>query len=94
MTKISREVKIDIIWAVLGGVLTVAFCAYAYGCSGVPATPVIAAKYQADLEECNRTATNLCESIACENRYRQSVHHPLRVTPSHCYTDGGSKDGS
>ncbi len=41
-------------------------------------------KYSVGLEECSRTASNLCESIACENDLRAKSKRPLRTVPAHC----------
>lgn len=49
------------------------------GCvAGKPAT------YQAELVDCNRTATSCAESIACENRLREREHRPLRDADGGC----------
>jgi hypothetical protein len=47
-------------------------------------------RYGANLEACNRHATTLCESIACENYYRGRSGRMLRDVPVHCNADGGT----
>ncbi len=50
---------------------------------------VDASKYAANLEKCNREAKTLCESIACENVYREAEQRKPRTTPAHCKDAGG-----
>ena len=40
--------------------------------------------YSTNLEECTRTAKNLCESIECENHYRSAAGRFPREIPAHC----------
>ena len=47
----------------------------ASGCTPNDARP---AAYGAELEECNRTAATLEESITCENKVRTRYGRPLR----------------
>lgn len=44
--------------------------------------------YGANLEECNRNAKNLCQSIDCENHYRAKEGRFLRTVPAHCLDAG------
>ena len=77
----SHNLKVDIAWAVLAGTLAVCCAASISG-----------SQYTANLEECNRTAKNVCESIACENLYRAAVKHPPRIVPVHCIVkDAGAE---
>lgn len=69
----SRNLKVDIAWAMLAG--TLAVCC---------AASMSAAKYTANLEECNRNAKSVCESIACENLYRAAEKRQPRIVPVHC----------
>jgi hypothetical protein len=50
-------------------------------------------KYAARLEECNRNARDLCESIACENDWRANAGRFPRAVPTHCKTikDAGAE---
>ncbi len=56
-------------------------------------TSVEGGKYTVNLEECNRTARNLCESIACENDWRARAGRFPRAVPAHCQTikDAGAE---
>jgi hypothetical protein len=49
-----------------------------------PAAIESAAEYGARLEECNRTAKNCDESIACENKLRAARGRPLRDPKGGC----------
>lgn len=76
-------------------VIFFAFCIVptAQGC--VTNDDAKAALYSTTLEECNRTAATLCESITCENRARASNNRKPRAMPTSCVgTDGGIKDGA
>ena len=77
----ARNWKIDCVWALVAGTLA--------ACTGAA---ISGAKYTANLEECNRNAKNICESIACENLYRAAVNRPPRIQPVHCVLkDGGNE---
>lgn len=53
------------------------------------------AQYATSLEECNRKATTLCESIECENWWRRHNVREERPVPKHCLkNDGGTSDAS
>jgi len=51
------------------------------------------ALYGVTLEECNRTATTLCESIACENRARAANGRMPRALPPSCNGKGVNTAG-
>jgi hypothetical protein len=81
-----RSWSIDIAWALLAGAIAVSCWSLSCGSN----VAVDAARYSTNLEECNRNAKNLCESIACENHYRAAEKRPLRAIPPHCaITDAG-----
>lgn len=77
--------KNSLFWGIVGGFATLLVCRYLFGCVGSE-TALAAGKYSANLEECNRTAKNLCESIACENHYRAAAGRFPRAVPVHCET--------
>ena len=49
-----------------------------------PDTDVRAATYAVTLEECNRSATTLCDSVRCENKARASMGRFPRALPASC----------
>ncbi len=52
------------------------------------------AAYATTLEECNRQATTLCASIACENKARAgNGRMPRTVPPSCTQSDSGADSG-
>lgn len=89
-----------IILGIVGGVLTVVVSSAINGC--FPSEPVLAGgKYTFNLEECNRQAKTLCESISCENDWRAMAGRTPREVPQHCklqkviakYQDAGTEGG-
>lgn len=91
MLALRRDIKIDIIWAVFGGICTLIFCAIVYGCGNE--TVLQGGLYAGNLEDCNKQAKNLCDSIACENHYRLAAGRLPRDVPAHCsIKDAGVKE--
>jgi hypothetical protein len=81
----------DLVWGIVGGIAAVIFTTYWLGCNSAP---VQGGVYATNLEECNRNATSLCESITCENSWRLKANRTLRDVPAHCKNnikDGGEQ---
>lgn len=82
--------KTDIVWGILGGLATIGYANH-LACTPTEVIAVKAATYQEKLEECSRKSQTLCESIQCENEWRDKEGRMRRKIPSHCLADGGSK---
>jgi hypothetical protein len=79
----KRRWAIDIMFGIIAGILAVMVCTVMQGC--FPSEPVLAGgKYSFNLEECNRRAVTLCESVACENDWRALAGRMPREVPLHC----------
>jgi len=98
-SRIRRWVP-TILLGVIAGLLAVLFSSIVNGCN-FPSEPILAGgKYTFNLEECNRQAKTLCESIACENDWRAMAGRMPRDLPLHCkveksllkYKDAGSEN--
>jgi len=79
----KREWTIDLVWGIVGGIITVLVTAYFMGCFPNETT-LEGGKYATNLEECNRTAKTLCDSIKCENEWRARAGRLPRDMPKHC----------
>jgi len=55
-------------------------------------TDLKGADYAKRLQDCNKTARNLCESIECENRNRAAGGRFPREVPPHCRPALATKD--
>ena len=92
MIKLSRDFKIDLLWGLVGGIVTTVVCAMLLNCGPSADTLAAGGKFSVNLEECNRTSKTLCESIACENIFRAQAGRAPRAVPAHCKsTDAGDE---
>lgn len=87
----ARTWKTDCIWAVFAGFCTLLIARCLVGCPGNESV-LIGGQYSDNLAECNRTAKDMCESIACENHFRRAAGRFPRDTPVHCLIKDAAGD--